>query len=44
MASSRWVMRTKLRGSPGNVRESWKKYVAKDVINAVLYIQPFSLA
>ena len=44
MASSRWVMWMKLRGSPRNVRESWKKYIANDVINEVLYIQPFSLA
>ena len=44
MASFRWVMRTKLGGSPGNVRESRKKYIAKDVINEVLYIQPFSIA
>ena len=31
-------------GSPGNVRRIRKKYVAKDVINGVLYIHPFGLA
>ena len=43
MVLSRWVMRTKLGGSPGNVRESGqKKYIAKDVINEIIYIHPFT--